>query len=161
MADRPDLSGPIGEVLERVKREMQRTMPTAYSGRPISQAVVALDTADGTVSFTWPDGAKAVADGQVIGVYFPTRDKPNVVTWQWAWGNTNFRRELLTHVLAVRDWGERNRAEDTSIPALECSLERCWAYGMLAATLAGAPSVAATLRNGAMVMMTVGPMRAA
>jgi hypothetical protein len=156
-----DLAGkPIGEVLTRVQKHMERHMPRDYKGRSMRDAVVTADQEKKALRFTWPDGTTAVADGQAIGVLANEGVQPGASTFKWAWNQEGIRPEMLRHALVLKAWGEANKVEEIMKWAVEGRAERYWVYAMLAAVLNGAESVTGLQRNGVLVLMTVGPLRA-
>jgi hypothetical protein len=156
-----DLDGkPIGEVLTRVQKHMERHMPRDYNGCSMRDAVVTADQDKKALRFTWPDGTSALADGQAIGVLVEKGVQPGASTFEWAWNQEEIRPEMLRHALVLKAWGEANKVQELMIRAVEGRAERYWVYAMLAAVLNGAESVTGLQRNNALVLMTVGPMRA-
>ncbi|MBT9444786.1 MAG: hypothetical protein IV086_03700 [Hyphomonadaceae bacterium] len=160
MAAAPDLNGPIGDVLERAKTHVLKHMPRDYRGHALDTASISIDQDRRAVNFTWPDGAKAIADAQVVGAYVDDPSRPGIVSWHWGWSNRLFRAEMLQHAQKLKAYGETHRVDELLATSLEGRAERCWGYAMLAAVLNGAEGVTGLPSNGAMVLLTVGPLRA-
>jgi hypothetical protein len=60
------------------------------------------DQADGLLKLDLEDGARFLADGQVVGTYAPSQG-----SWEWAWGSPLVKPELARDSLLVKELGAR------------------------------------------------------
>lgn len=159
MAAPPDLNGPLDAVFEAAQAHVLATMPREYAGHEISKARIGLDQDRRVATFAWGD-VKAVADAQVVGLYMEAQDAPGMVTWRWGWSVELFQIELLEHVMKLKKWGDARKVEEVDLMELLGHRERFWGFAMICAVLNGASGVVGLPSHDAMVLMTVGRLRA-
>lgn len=158
MAAPPALDGPIDAAFEAAQFHVLAQMPRDFRGHRLDDARISLDQDRRLAIFTWA-GARAVADAQVVGLYMEAENNPGLVTWRWGWSVELFRIELLQHVMALKKWGDARKLDETENIELLGHRERFWGFAMIAAALSGATGVVGVPGEGAMILLTIGPLR--
>lgn len=149
------------KALEMSAQQVLETMPRDFGGRAVSVAQVSLDQAQSEVRFSWPDGARAVATAQIVGVYLEPDAPGGDATWQWAWSDTLFQPHMLGHAEAARQFGVSHGIEELTALEVEATVERVWGYASFTAALNGAVGVVGVKSNEAMILATIGSLRPA
>jgi hypothetical protein len=86
----------------------------------------------GRLTFSLPDGMKAVCPAQIIGTW-NSEDH----TWLWAWANPSINEKLKVDALKVRKYGEEHHIDRLTQSKWVSTEDDAWAMTALAVKLCG------------------------
>ncbi len=113
-----------------------------------------VDQDAGTITFTRPDGLRAVAPVQIVGTYNTTDG-----TWLWGWDHPSVEAALARDAALVRQFGHERDIEPLALHKIACTESDCWEFTALACKLAGAQGAYRGAAGTVLVFMTFGHLK--
>lgn len=129
----------------------QQTRAHADTWRLGEEAEWGADLESGELTWTFDDGAVALAKAQVVGTY-----DTNDGTFLWGWDHPSVPEPLRAHAHLAREWGESVGARVFVERKVPCSEDEAWSFAAVTNRVAGANGVYRGPSGAVLVFFTFG-----